>query len=114
MRISDWSSDVCSSDLIITREKWAKQGKQMGETDEKMLAMIRTNIVDQFDRESHAFAATARLFDDGLIDPRDTRKVQIGRASCRERVGQYGKISVVAVSLNKKRDKYHAIIIHNL
>ncbi|NGY03474.1 acyl-CoA carboxylase subunit beta [Solimonas terrae] len=60
---------------IITREKWAKQGKQMGETDEKMLAMIRKNIIDQFDRESHAFAATARLFDDGLIDPRDTRKV---------------------------------------
>src|SRR3546814_10023982 len=60
---------------IITREKWAKQGKQMGETDEKMLAMIRKNIVDQFDRESHAFAATARLFGDGLIDPRDTRKV---------------------------------------
>src|SRR3546814_14996224 len=56
---------------IITREKWAKQGKQMGETDEKMLAMIRKNIVDQFDRESLAFAATARLFYDGLIDPRD-------------------------------------------
>lgn len=60
---------------IITREKWARQGKQMGETDEKMLAMIRKNIIDQFDKESHAFAATARLFDDGLIDPRDTRKV---------------------------------------
>ena len=60
---------------IITREKWAKSGKQMSEADEKMLASIRQNIVDQFDRESHAFAATARLFDDGLIDPRDTRKV---------------------------------------
>ena len=31
--------------------------------------------VKQFDRESDAFAASARLFDDGLIDPRDTRKV---------------------------------------
>src|SRR3546814_14932591 len=28
---------------------------------------------------------------------------QIGRASCGERVGQSGKISVVAVSLNKKQ-----------
>src|SRR3546814_15836357 len=36
---------------IITREKWAKQGKQMGETDDKMLAMIRKHIVDQFARE---------------------------------------------------------------
>ncbi len=60
---------------IITREKWAKQHKQMSEADEKMLAMIRQNIVNQFDKESHAFAATARLFDDGLIDPRDTRRV---------------------------------------
>ncbi len=60
---------------IITREKWAKEGKQMSEADEKMLGMVRQNIVNQFDKESHAFAATARLFDDGLIDPRDTRKV---------------------------------------
>ncbi|MDR3416810.1 MAG: carboxyl transferase domain-containing protein [Nevskia sp.] len=60
---------------IITREKWLKEGKQMGETDEKMLAAIRQNIIKQFDRESDAFDASARLFDDGLIDPRDTRKV---------------------------------------
>ncbi len=60
---------------IITREKWFKLGRELGENDEKMLAAARKNIIDQFDRESHAFAATARLFDDGLIDPRDTRKV---------------------------------------
>ncbi|MCK5770978.1 carboxyl transferase domain-containing protein [Algiphilus sp.] len=60
---------------IITREKWEKQGKQLGENDEKMLASIRQQIVDQFDRESDSFAASARMFDDGLIDPRDTRKV---------------------------------------
>ena len=47
----------------------------MTEADEKMLSVVESNIVKQFDRESHAFAATARLFDDGLIDPRDTRKV---------------------------------------
>lgn len=60
---------------IITREKWLKEGKTLSETDEKMLAAIRQNIVKQFERESDAFAASARLFDDGLIDPRDTRKV---------------------------------------
>jgi geranyl-CoA carboxylase beta subunit len=60
---------------IITREKWLKQGKVMSETDEKMLASIRQSIVSQFDKESSALAATARLFDDGLIDPRDTRRV---------------------------------------
>jgi geranyl-CoA carboxylase beta subunit len=60
---------------IVTRDKWAKEGKTMSPADEKMLAMMEKNIIDQFDRESTAFAATARLFDDGIIDPRDTRKV---------------------------------------
>ena len=60
---------------IITRDKYAKDGKPVGEAEEKMLAVARQNIVKQFEREAHAFAATARLFDDGLIDPRDTRKV---------------------------------------
>ncbi|HBK90128.1 MAG TPA: acetyl-CoA carboxylase carboxyltransferase subunit, partial [Parvularcula sp.] len=30
---------------------------------------------DKYDEESRALFATARLWDDGLIDPRDTRKV---------------------------------------
>ncbi|HWU68187.1 MAG TPA: carboxyl transferase domain-containing protein, partial [Stenotrophobium sp.] len=60
---------------IITRDKWVKEGKTIGEAEEKQLAIIESNIVKQFDKESNAFAATARLFDDGLIDPRDTRKV---------------------------------------
>lgn len=70
---------------IVTREKWQKLGKTMSEADEQMLAAMRKGIVDQFDRESHAFAATARLFDDGLIDPRDTRKVlALCLSVCRE------------------------------
>jgi geranyl-CoA carboxylase beta subunit len=32
-------------------------------------------IVEQFDRESTALYSTAHLWDDGLIDPRDTRRV---------------------------------------
>lgn len=37
-------------------------------------AMAKT-IIDKYDEESRALFATARLWDDGLIDPRDTRKV---------------------------------------
>ncbi len=37
-------------------------------------AMAKT-IVDQYDEESRALFATARLWDDGLIDPRDSRKL---------------------------------------
>ncbi|MGH8460538.1 MAG: acyl-CoA carboxylase subunit beta [Stenotrophobium sp.] len=70
---------------IITREKWIKEGKDIGAAEEKQLAIIESNIVKQFDKESNAFAATARLFDDGLIDPRDTRKVLgLTLSICRE------------------------------
>ena len=32
-------------------------------------------IVDQIDRESTALFSTARLWDDGIIDPRDSRRL---------------------------------------
>jgi acyl-CoA carboxylase subunit beta len=35
----------------------------------------RRAIEEQIERESHAFYVTARLYDDGVIDPRDTRTV---------------------------------------
>ncbi len=60
---------------IVTRGKWKQDERKVNDNDEKMLAMISQNIVAQFDKESHALAATARLLDDGLIDPRDTRRV---------------------------------------
>ena len=45
--------------------------------DGTILAMTvqEDKVIAQFDRESTALFATARLFDDGLIDPRDSRKV---------------------------------------
>ena len=32
-------------------------------------------LIDQIDRESSALFATARLWDDGIIDPRDSRRL---------------------------------------
>jgi geranyl-CoA carboxylase beta subunit len=40
-----------------------------------MLTAAAKNIVDTYDAESTALFATARLWDDGIIDPRDTRRV---------------------------------------
>jgi len=60
---------------IVTREKWLKEGRAIGADDEAKLSAMEQRIVQQFDAESTAFAASARLFDDGLIDPRDTRRV---------------------------------------
>jgi len=37
--------------------------------------MVRQMVIDQIDKESNAFYATGRIWDDGVIDPRDTRTV---------------------------------------
>ena len=43
--------------------------------DEEADAAQRTAVEEQIERESHAFANSSRLYDDGVIDPRDTRTV---------------------------------------
>ncbi len=57
---------------IIQRQSAAKKGI---EVDEQRLAMGKAMLEAQLDRESDPFFATARLWDDGIIDPRDTRTV---------------------------------------
>ncbi|WP_304439579.1 carboxyl transferase domain-containing protein, partial [Oleiphilus sp. HI0123] len=57
---------------IVTEAKHAKMGK---EADPAMLDVIEKATADKLDEGSTALFGTARLWDDGLIDPRDTRKV---------------------------------------
>src|SRR3546814_1528428 len=66
MRISDWSSDVCSSDLLNTR--------QLPDDSEKLSVLL---ILDEFARLGRA-QVIANAF-----------SYEIGRASCRERECQY-------------------------
>lgn len=57
---------------IITRAKLARQGV---EPDEAQLEAMSAALREQLDAESTALFATARLWDDGIIDPRDSRRV---------------------------------------
>ncbi|PTS84077.1 acetyl-CoA carboxylase carboxyltransferase subunit [Pseudomonas sp. HMWF032] len=57
---------------IVTEEKHLKDGK---EADPKMLDMLETVTAQKLDSQSTALYGTASLWDDGLIDPRDTRKL---------------------------------------
>ena len=45
------------------------------EVDHAAIAAMRARIVDTFERQTDAFTTSGRLLDDGVIDPRDTRKV---------------------------------------
>ncbi len=67
---------------IITRAKFARQGVDI---DDQNMAKMTGAIRDKLDGESDALFATARLWDDGVIDPRDTRRVLATcLATCRE------------------------------
>src|SRR3712207_9123219 len=81
--LRDWSSDVCSSDLITT-------------TDISFdLLLSRVTLKSLINRAIVEYPP-----------PRGINDSKIGRASCRERV----QISVVAVSLKKKQHRSGCII----
>ncbi|MEI2609308.1 MAG: carboxyl transferase domain-containing protein [Candidatus Promineifilaceae bacterium] len=57
---------------IIQEEQARKRGV---EPDRNSIAMIQMMTKQKIDEESSPYYATARLWDDGIIDPRDTRQV---------------------------------------
>jgi len=67
---------------IITVAKFARMGVT---PDADAMAAMGKSIKDKLDAESTALYATARLWDDGIIDPRDSRRVLAeALAICRE------------------------------
>src|SRR3546814_15544781 len=98
MRISDWSSDVCSSDLVVVVNHHllfadlALKQEGFGE----ILPGAAAFILD----EAHQIPELAGQFFSQSVSARQLTE-QIGRASCRERVCKYFEIAVVAVCLKK-------------
>ncbi|HVR29744.1 MAG TPA: carboxyl transferase domain-containing protein [Thermoanaerobaculia bacterium] len=67
---------------LITEAKWRRDGREI---DAGALERMHSDIVERLERESTALYATARLWDDGIIDPRDSRRVlAFALATCRE------------------------------
>jgi len=56
---------------MVARGKAAAAGES---TDEEALAKQEAFLTDLFDRQSGAFYTSGHLLDDGMIDPRDSRK----------------------------------------
>jgi len=57
---------------IVARQSAAASGRPF---DEEADAAQRAAVEEQIERESVAFANSSRVYDDGVIDPRDTRTV---------------------------------------
>src|SRR3546814_6628040 len=80
MRISDWSSDVCSSDLV----ECATGHPAIPGRVEKM-SKSKKNVVDPSPIIDQYGADAVRWF---MLSDSPPERDQIGRASCRERVCQ--------------------------
>src|SRR3546814_11555180 len=120
MRISDWSSDVCSSDLFDINADWVDYAAAGASGAEDITArLFEVLAVVELKGDVYRFGLT------GSIDPAQRPEVaeailraraaligrlqerghddlvEIGRASCRDRVCTYVSTAGVAVSLKK-------------
>ena len=72
-RISVMGGEQAASVLAtVRRDGLAARGTTWAEDEE---AKFRAGIRAQYDTQGHPYFATARLWDDGVIDPADTRRV---------------------------------------
>ena len=63
----------------------AAMQRKAGAVDHEQLAQLKQKIIETFESQMSVFATSARLLDDGVIDPRDTRAVLAEvLAVCRE------------------------------
>src|SRR3546814_19514555 len=108
MRISDWSSDVCSSDLKSRRETG---GTLAGYVAYEAGLALEQRLFPLADQRSGAtgplvwlglFEGAREIAAEEVSAWLDAR-AEIGRASCRERVGPDVSISVVAGTIKKKQ-----------
>src|SRR3546814_9405623 len=83
MRISDWSSDVCSSDL--SSMKITRLRAQPAEHRAQVLEVARDQVLDAVD----LLPAPAHRKQGGIEQHLAPALRELGRASCRERVCQY-------------------------
>lgn len=72
-RISVMGGDQAASVLSqVAREQAKREGRQFADEDEQK---IRQPILEKYDAEGSPYYSTARLWDDGIIDPAQTRTV---------------------------------------
>jgi acetyl-CoA carboxylase carboxyltransferase component len=55
----------------VKRDQLAREGKTLGADEE---AAIRNPLLEKYEREGSPYYSTARLWDDGILDPAETRQ----------------------------------------
>ncbi len=71
-RISVMGGNQAASVLtIVKEEQYERKGEVMGEEEKQAL---QSKIIEKYESEGSPYFSTARLWDDGVIDPIETRK----------------------------------------
>src|SRR3546814_6321967 len=84
MRISDWSSDVCSSDLSSTPAANATMAKS-----NRVVLAFNEKLVAKFSGAEIVMTGMPGMPNHGPMKISGVTSQEIGRASCRERGCQY-------------------------
>jgi acetyl-CoA carboxylase carboxyltransferase component len=72
-RISVMGAEQAASVLItVKRQQLARENKTLSHDEAEKIA---APILEQYEREGHPYYSTARMWDDGVIDPANTRAV---------------------------------------
>jgi acetyl-CoA carboxylase carboxyltransferase component len=73
-RISAMGGEQAANVLLtVKQDQLAREGKP--ELDEQAAEELKRPVLEEYERAGHPYYATARLWDDGVIDPADTRQV---------------------------------------
>lgn len=81
-RISVMGGEQAAGVLVqVRRDKLAAEGKVLSEQEAEA---IRAPVIAQYEQQGHPYYASARLWDDGVIDPAQSRTVlALALAACR-------------------------------
>ena len=60
---------------VLVQVKEAKLKRQKQPLDKDALKSFEQDIVSQYNEQGHPYYSSARLWDDGIIDPTQTRQV---------------------------------------
>src|SRR3546814_13119550 len=102
MRISDWSSDVCSSDLVVPQPGEVLEPDEDAWPADGRVGHRQPDAEEQGIGEEHEQDRRRRQHEpegDEVAVAHEPRPPEIGRASGGERVCQYGRISGGAVTI---------------
>jgi len=76
----------------VKRDQLKRRGEEFAQADEQKM---KDTILEKYESEGSAYYSTARLWDDGIIDPIDTRKVlAMSLAACYNKVWEDTKFGV--------------------